>query len=235
MTAPTQNPRTARPQRAEALVAAHDARGEGRPAGRRVGRRRRGRWRRRPAPGRDDRRRAAVGRAHPARARPADPPVRHRAGRPRRWARGRWPRRRREIVAASRFGIPAQVHEECLAGLRRLARHRLPGRRWAGAPRSTPTWSRRWPTQIGRSMRAVGVHQGLAPVLDVTRDYRWGRTEETIGEDPYLVGTVGAAYVRGPGGRRDRRHAQALRRATRPRAAAATSRRSRSGRASSPT
>ena len=38
-------------------------------------------------------------------------------------------------------------------------------------------------------MRAAGVHQGLAPVLDVTRDYRWGRTEETIGEDPYLVGT----------------------------------------------
>ena len=50
---------------------------------------------------------------------------------------------------------------------------------------------------IGRSMRAAGVHQGLAPVLDVTRDYRWGRTEETIGEDPYLVGTVGAGYVRG--------------------------------------
>jgi beta-xylosidase len=46
-------------------------------------------------------------------------------------------------------------------------------------------------------MRAAGVHQGLAPVLDVTRDYRWGRTEETISEDPHLVGTVGAAYVRG--------------------------------------
>jgi beta-glucosidase len=46
-------------------------------------------------------------------------------------------------------------------------------------------------------MRAAGVHQGLAPVMDVTFDYRWGRTEETIGEDPYLVGTVGAAYVRG--------------------------------------
>ena len=41
---------------------------------------------------------------------------------------------------------------------------------------------------IGRSMRAGGVHQGLAPVLDVTRDPRWGRIEETIGEDPYLVG-----------------------------------------------
>ena len=50
---------------------------------------------------------------------------------------------------------------------------------------------------IGTSMRAVGVHQGLAPVLDVTRDARWGRTEETIGEDPYLVGTIGTAYVTG--------------------------------------
>src|SRR5690606_6353707 len=46
-------------------------------------------------------------------------------------------------------------------------------------------------------MRSVGVHQGLAPVLDVVRDYRWGRVEETLGEDPYLVGSIGAAYVRG--------------------------------------
>jgi beta-glucosidase-like glycosyl hydrolase len=46
-------------------------------------------------------------------------------------------------------------------------------------------------------MRGLGVHQGLAPVLDVTRDSRWGRTEETMGEDPYLVATLGARYVRG--------------------------------------
>ncbi len=46
-------------------------------------------------------------------------------------------------------------------------------------------------------MRALGVHQGLAPVLDVVRDLRWGRVEETIGEDPYLVGTVASAYVGG--------------------------------------
>jgi hypothetical protein len=39
---------------------------------------------------------------------------------------------------------------------------------------------------------------GLAPVLDVTRDYRWGCTEETIGEDPYLVGVIGSAYGHGP-------------------------------------
>ena len=46
-------------------------------------------------------------------------------------------------------------------------------------------------------MRRLGVHQGLAPVLDVVRDLRWGRIEETIGEDPYLVGMIGSAYVRG--------------------------------------
>jgi beta-glucosidase len=49
---------------------------------------------------------------------------------------------------------------------------------------------------IATSMRRAGTHQGLAPVLDVTRDYRWGRTEETIGEDPY--GVIGSAYVHGP-------------------------------------
>src|SRR5690606_26943836 len=51
--------------------------------------------------------------------------------------------------------------------------------------------------RIGADMRSVGIHQGLAPVLDVVRDARWGRVEETIGEDPHLVGTIGTAYVQG--------------------------------------
>jgi beta-glucosidase len=46
-------------------------------------------------------------------------------------------------------------------------------------------------------MRAVGAHQGLSPVLDVCRDPRWGRTEETFGEDPYLVARMGVSFVRG--------------------------------------
>jgi beta-glucosidase-like glycosyl hydrolase len=50
---------------------------------------------------------------------------------------------------------------------------------------------------MGATMNAVGIHQGLAPVLDVSRDPRWGRTEETIGEDPYLVGSIATAYVLG--------------------------------------
>ena len=46
-------------------------------------------------------------------------------------------------------------------------------------------------------MRALGIHQGLAPVLDVIRDPRWGRVEECIAEDPYVVGVIGTSYVRG--------------------------------------
>jgi beta-xylosidase len=100
------------------------------------------------------------------------------------------------IVAASRFGIPAQVHEECLTGFTawRATVHPAP-LSWGAS--FDPDLVEQMAARIGRSMRAAGVHQGLAPVLDVTRDYRWGRTEETIGEDPYLVGSIGAAYVRG--------------------------------------
>ncbi|MEO3872131.1 glycoside hydrolase family 3 N-terminal domain-containing protein [Nonomuraea sp. B12E4] len=102
----------------------------------------------------------------------------------------------RQIVAASRFGIPAQVHEECLTGFAAWRASVYPAPLSWGAS-FDPELVEEMGGRIGRSMRAAGVHQGLAPVLDVTRDYRWGRTEETIGEDPYLVGTVGAAYVRG--------------------------------------
>ncbi|MEU8424159.1 glycoside hydrolase family 3 N-terminal domain-containing protein [Micromonospora sp. NPDC048835] len=101
-----------------------------------------------------------------------------------------------QIVAASRFGIPAQVHEECLTGFAAWRATVYPTPLSWGAS-FDPDLVEAMADRIGRSMRAAGVHQGLAPVLDVTRDYRWGRTEETIGEDPYLVGTTGAAYVRG--------------------------------------
>jgi beta-glucosidase len=50
---------------------------------------------------------------------------------------------------------------------------------------------------ISKQLRSIGAHQGLAPVLDVARDARWGRCEETFGEDPLLVSHFGMAYVRG--------------------------------------
>ncbi|MEU6387175.1 glycoside hydrolase family 3 N-terminal domain-containing protein [Streptomyces bauhiniae] len=102
----------------------------------------------------------------------------------------------RRIAAANRFGIPALAHEECLAGFTAWGATAYPVPLAWGAS-FDPELVAEVGARIGADLRAAGVHQGLAPVLDVVRDARWGRVEETIGEDPYLVGTVGAAYVRG--------------------------------------
>lgn len=105
-------------------------------------------------------------------------------------------RTQRRIVAQSRLGIPALAHEECLAGFAAWGATAYPVPLSWGAT-FDPELIERMSRRIGDDLRKVGIHQGLAPVLDVVRDGRWGRVEETIGEDPYLVGTVGAAYVRG--------------------------------------
>ncbi|WEH13142.1 glycoside hydrolase family 3 N-terminal domain-containing protein [Streptomyces sp. VNUA24] len=102
----------------------------------------------------------------------------------------------RELMDATRLGIPAIAHEECLTGF--TAHHATvfpTALAWAAA--FHPALVERMAGAIGTSMRRVGVHQGLSPVLDVVRDYRWGRVEETLGEDPYLVAANGTAYVRG--------------------------------------
>jgi len=101
-----------------------------------------------------------------------------------------------QIVAQSRFGIPAIAHEECLTGVATWTATIFPTPLAWGAS-FDPGLVRQMAMAIGASMRALGVHQGLAPVLDVARDPRWGRVEETIGADPYLVGVTGTAYVRG--------------------------------------
>lgn len=105
-------------------------------------------------------------------------------------------RAQQRIVAAGRFGIPALAHEECLAGFATWGATAYPVPLSWGAT-FDPGLVRELGARIGADMRAVGVHQGLAPVLDVVRDARWGRVEETIGEDPYLVGTVATAYIQG--------------------------------------
>lgn len=105
-------------------------------------------------------------------------------------------RRQDQVRAANRFGIPAQVHEECLTGLNAWGATVYPTPvSWAAS--FDPGLVERMGEQIGASMARLGIHQGLAPVLDVTRDLRWGRVEETMGEDPFLVGTMASAYVRG--------------------------------------
>ncbi|MET7744045.1 glycoside hydrolase family 3 N-terminal domain-containing protein [Streptomyces sp. NPDC005385] len=105
-------------------------------------------------------------------------------------------RAQRAIADAGRFGIPAVAHEECLAGFTawRATAYPVP---LAWGATFDPALVEELGRRIGDDLRSVGVHQGLAPVLDVVRDLRWGRVEETIGEDPYLVGTIGTAYVRG--------------------------------------
>jgi beta-glucosidase len=102
----------------------------------------------------------------------------------------------RGLVTGTRLGIPAIVHEECLTGLSawKAATYPTP-LAWGAA--FDPELVQRMGGAIGESMRALGIHQGLAPVLDVIRDPRWGRVEECIAEDPYLVGTIGTSYVRG--------------------------------------
>ncbi|MET8619636.1 beta-xylosidase/alpha-l-arabinosidase [Streptomyces albidoflavus] len=105
-------------------------------------------------------------------------------------------RTQERISGANRFGIPALAHEECLAGFATWGATAYPVPLSWGAT-FHPELVGEMAAAIGRDLRSVGVHQGLAPVLDVVRDARWGRVEETIGEDPYLVGTVATAYVRG--------------------------------------
>jgi beta-xylosidase len=105
-------------------------------------------------------------------------------------------RAQERVASSNRFGIPALAHEECLAGFASWGATAYPIPLSWGAT-FDPALIERMAERIGADMRSVGVHQGLAPVLDVVRDARWGRVEETIGEDPMLVATVGTAYVRG--------------------------------------
>src|SRR6478609_11814067 len=104
--------------------------------------------------------------------------------------------RQRDVMAGNRFGIPAQAHEECLTGLAVWRATIYPAPlSWAAS--FDPALVERMADRIAGTMKRLDIHQGLAPVLDVVRDHRWGRVEETLGEDPFLVGLMGSAYVRG--------------------------------------
>lgn len=101
----------------------------------------------------------------------------------------------RWLVEHTRLGIPAVIHEEAVAGFCARDATQFPQAIGLAA-----TWD---PTLIGeigevirRQMVAVGARHTLSPVLDIARDPRWGRVEETYGEDPELVGQMGTAYVR---------------------------------------
>ncbi|PRZ17736.1 glycoside hydrolase family 3 N-terminal domain-containing protein [Nesterenkonia sandarakina] len=104
--------------------------------------------------------------------------------------------RQAAVVAANRFGIPAIAHEECLTGYTAYQATVYPTSLAWGAT-FDPELIEEMAAAIGADMAATGVQQGLSPVLDVVRDARWGRVEETIGEDPYVIGTLATAYVKG--------------------------------------
>lgn len=100
------------------------------------------------------------------------------------------------LIENTRLGIPAIVHEEICSGV--MARGSTVYPQAIGiAATFDPDLNEAVAASIRTQMRLTGVHQGLSPVLDVCRDPRWGRAEETFGEDPYLVAQMGNAFVRG--------------------------------------
>jgi beta-glucosidase len=96
----------------------------------------------------------------------------------------------------TRLGIPAIVHEECCVGLMAPGGSIFP--EIIGlASTFQPELAFKMTSEIRKQMMAIGSRQGLAPVLDVARDPRWGRVEETFGEDPILVSQFGVEYIKG--------------------------------------
>src|SRR5689334_17392767 len=102
----------------------------------------------------------------------------------------------RYLAERTRLGIPAIVHEESTAGLCARDATQFPQ-----AIGLASTWDPDMVERIGGVIReqmvATGARHTLAPVLDVARDPRWGRVEETYGESAYLASRLGVAYVRG--------------------------------------
>ena len=100
----------------------------------------------------------------------------------------------RWVIGHSRLGIPAIFIEEGLHGY-------SDGTVFPTPLNLAATWNpdlaRRTGAAIAAEMRAAGVHMVLGPVLDVAREPRWGRVEEDFGEDPFLTGQLGLAYVEG--------------------------------------
>ena len=102
----------------------------------------------------------------------------------------------RYFVEETRLGIPAVIHEESTGGFCAREATQFPqGINLAST--WDPALVEQVATVIGRQLRAVGARLTLAPVLDIARDARWGRLEETYGEDPELASRIGVGYVRG--------------------------------------
>ena len=100
------------------------------------------------------------------------------------------------LVERTRPAIPAILHEEACSGAMVLGATAFPQMLGLAAT-FEPALAEAMTGVIRGQLRAIGAHQALAPVLDISRDARWGRVEETFGEDPLLVSQFGMAYIRG--------------------------------------
>jgi beta-glucosidase len=100
------------------------------------------------------------------------------------------------FVEKTRLGIPAIFHEECLHGLAGKDATSYPQPIGLAATFNPELVEEIYST-IAEDARSRGSHQALTPVVDVARDPRWGRVEETFGEDPYLVTQMGISAVKG--------------------------------------
>jgi beta-glucosidase len=100
------------------------------------------------------------------------------------------------FLEESHLGIPVIFHEECLHGHAAVDSTSFPQPIGLAAT-FNPELAERLFTMASLEARVRGTHQALTPVVDVARDPRWGRVEETYGEDPYLASRMGIAAVRG--------------------------------------
>lgn len=100
------------------------------------------------------------------------------------------------LIENTRLGIPAVIHEECCSGYMAKGATVFP-QAIGVASTWDPDLVEAMADVIRLQMRSVGAHHALAPVLDIARDARWGRVEETFGEDPYLIASLGVAYIKG--------------------------------------
>jgi beta-xylosidase len=100
------------------------------------------------------------------------------------------------FIENSRLGIPVMFHEECLHGHAGVGSTSFPQPIGLGAT-FNPELVEALYAMTAEETRARGAHQALTPVVDVARDPRWGRVEETFGEDPFLVTELGIAAVKG--------------------------------------
>lgn len=100
------------------------------------------------------------------------------------------------FVSETRLGIPVALQSENLVGYPGEG-----GTLFPGMTNLAATWDEKLAYQmssiIGQESHAVGINSAMSPVIDVSRDPRWGRTYETFGEDQYLISQMGTSYIKG--------------------------------------